>query len=111
RGTDPRGPGVARRARELRVRGEEAVAGVDRLGAGLLRRVEDLVDGEIRLGRETAAEGDGDVRPPRVERLRVDVGTDRDALDAHLARGADDAERDLTAVGDQDAAEHRGAED
>ena len=36
-----------------------------------------------------------------VRRLRVGVGEDRDRFDAHLAAGADDPDRDLAAVGDQ----------
>ena len=35
------------------------------------------------------------------------VGVDGDGADAQLAAGADDAERDLAAVGDEDLLEHR----
>ena len=43
----------------------------------------------------------------RVRGVGVGVGVHRDALDAQLAAGADDADRDLAAVGDEDAVQHR----
>src|SRR5262249_10583719 len=42
-----------------------------------------------------------------VRSARVRVGVDRDALDAELAAGADDANRDLAAVRHQQAPDHR----
>jgi hypothetical protein len=37
-----------------------------------------------------------------VERGSVGVGVDGHRTDAHLAQGADDTQRDLAAIGDQD---------
>ena len=51
RRADPDQPGVDHGLREVGVLGEEAVAGVDRVGAGAAGRVEDLVEHEVRLGR------------------------------------------------------------
>ena len=41
-----------------------------------------------------------------VQRLAVGLGVHGDRLDAELAAGADDAQRDLAAIGDQDLLEH-----
>jgi hypothetical protein len=41
-----------------------------------------------------------------MHRVGVGGGMHGDRLDAHLAAGADDAQRDLAAVGDQDLLEH-----
>ena len=81
---------------------------MDRLGADLLGRGEDFLDRKVALRRRRAAERHGDVREARVQRGAVEVGVDGGDLDAHLARGAQDAQRDLAAVRDQDAVEHRG---
>ena len=42
-----------------------------------------------------------------VQRLAIDIGKDRHRFDAHLAAAADEAHRNLAAVGDQDSLEHR----
>jgi hypothetical protein len=42
-----------------------------------------------------------------VQRILVGLAVDGDGLDAELLAGAQDAQRDLAAVGDQDALEHR----
>ena len=42
-------PGLVAGAREGGVLGQEAVAGMDRLGAGLLRDLEDLLDDQVAL--------------------------------------------------------------
>jgi hypothetical protein len=42
-----------------------------------------------------------------MERVAVDVAVDRDRTDAELMAGADDAERDLAAIGDEDGGERR----
>ena len=49
---------------------------------------------------------DGAIGGRDVRRPRVGVRVHRDALDAQLAAGADDAHRDLAAVGDQQALDH-----
>jgi hypothetical protein len=41
-----------------------------------------------------------------MESTPIHVGIDRDRLDAHLATGADDANRDLATVRDQNPFEH-----
>ena len=82
--------------------GEEAVARVDGVGAGALGDVEELARiCEIALGSGRRTDVEGLVGEPHVQRRAVGVGVDGDGLDAELAAGADDADRDLAAVGDQ----------
>ena len=105
RGPDPRQPGLLDAACELRVLGQEPVARVDRLRLRPQRGGDDLLDVEVALARQRPAEPHGHVREPRVQGGAVEVRVDADGLDAHLARCTHDAECDLAAVGDEDAAE------
>ena len=63
---------------EVGVLGEEAVAGVHRLGAGALDDLEDLLGVEVALGRRLPAEGVGLVGEADVQRVAVEVGVDGD---------------------------------
>ena len=100
-------PGVLDGLREGRPLRQEAIARVDRLGAGVEGGLDDGVDPQVALGRRRRAEADRDVGQPDVGRRGVRVAVDRDGLDAQLAAGADDPDGDLAAVGDQDAPEGR----
>ena len=101
---------ASRQARgKARVLREKAVAGMDRLGAAAPRHVEDLVDVEVRLARRRWTDVVGVVGLAHVQRLAVHVGEDGDRLDAHLAAGANDADGDFAAVGDQNSFEHESA--
>ena len=88
--------------------GEEAVAGVDRLGAGRASGLDDEVGPEVRFGRGRTMQELEVIRLPHVERTRIRLGGNRHCLDAHAARRPDDAAGDLAAIGDQDALEGRG---
>ena len=98
-------PGRGARLGEGRVLGEEAVAGMDGLGAGGPRGGDDLVLVEIALGSGRGPRATAIVGLEHVQRLAVRFGEDRDGDDAHLAAGADDADGDLTTIGDQDLRE------
>ena len=106
RRADERHAHVGDRAGEVGVLGEEAVAGVDAVGAAVADRVEDGVGVEVALGRGLPAERERLVGEPDVQRVAIELGVDRDGLDAELASGADDAHGDLAAVGDQDLLQH-----
>jgi len=101
RRSDERQTGVDDRLCEVRVLGEEAVARMDRVGTAFLRRVDDVVDDEVRLGRRRRPDRVGLVGEADVQRLAIRVGVDRDRADTHLAAGAMDPDGDLAAVGDQ----------
>ena len=57
---------------------------------------------QVALGRRGRSDRVGLVRGAHVKGLTVDVAVDGDRPDAEVAAGADDAERDLAAVRDED---------
>jgi signal transduction histidine kinase len=90
------------RARKIRILGEEAVAGVNRVGAGPLGGGDDLGNDEVGVGAGCAVQTDGFVSKPDVLCVDVLIGIDGDGGDSRVFRGADDANGDFTAVGDED---------
>ena len=92
---------------ELGVLGEEAVAGIDRVGARLLRDADDLVDVEVGADRmPLLADLVGLVGLQPVQRVAVLVRVDRDRAGAQFVCGAERPDGDLAAVRDQDLSEH-----
>ena len=93
---DPGEPGRVDRLREVGALGEEAVAGMNRVGAAL---------GARRAGARAASRYDAIstdlVGRARVQRAGVVGRGDRDGLEAERPRGAEDAQRDLAAVRDE----------
>ena len=88
------------------VLGEETIARVDRLGVRLIDYLEQLVDVEIALRGRAGPEQIGLVSPFDVDRVAIELGVDRDRRDTELFARADDSDRDLATVGDQDLREH-----
>ncbi len=86
--------------------GEKTIAGVDGRGAGAARGGDDGRGIEIGAGALGGADGVGGVGQAHVQRVAVGRGIDRDGADAEAPAGADDADRDFAAVGDQDGFEH-----
>src|SRR5262249_9652050 len=70
-------------------------------------RRDDGVDLEIAVARRRRPDAHRLVRLAHMERVGVRVGVDRDGLDAEPLAGADDAARDLAAIGDEDLRERR----
>ena len=107
-GRSDEGDAVLRcRLGELGVLGEEAVARVDRVGAGLQGDADDLVDVEVGAHRmPLLADLVRLVGLQPVHRVAVLVREHRDGPRAEFVRGAERPNGDLTAVGDQDLAEH-----
>ena len=95
------------RMSERRALGKKPVARMDRLGAGRLAGVNDLVDHQIGLSRGGRPYGDRLIGHFDMERVLIGFRIDGDRLDAHAARGLDDAAGDLATVGDEDLLEHR----
>ena len=106
RRADERDPVLLERRGETGVLGQEAVARMDGLGAGALDRVEQPLDHEIALARRARAEQERLIGALDVRRVAVELRVDGDGRDPELLAGADDADRDLAAVGDQDLGEH-----
>ena len=94
---------------EVGVLGQEAVTRVDRDGVGDLGRADDRRHVEVTVARGRRADADGFVGEQHVLQVAVGRGVHGDGLDAELAAGAQDAQRDLAAVGDDDLFEHRAA--
>ena len=91
---------------EVGVLGQEAVARMDRVGAGDLGRGQDRHRVQVAVGGLGRADADALVGEADMHGRGVGRGVDRDRGDAHLAAGAQDAQRDLAAIGDQDLVEH-----
>ena len=95
---------------EPRVLAEKSVAGVDGVDVGDFRRRDDAVhhaDSSELLGpgpMQMASSARLDVHG-----LVVGLGIDGDRLDAEFLAGADDAQGDFAAVGDEDFVEHAGS--
>jgi hypothetical protein len=102
---DPDEPGVDDGLGEGGVLGEEAVARVDGVGAGLARDVEQLLLDEVALARGGPAEGVGLVGDLDVQGIPVRVGVDRDRGDPAVRARPRDADGDLTTICDQDLAD------
>ena len=85
---------------------QEAITGMDRLRAGALGGIDDLVDDQIAFARGRRADEDRFVRHAHVARAGVGLGIDGDRGDAHATRGLHDAAGDFAAIGDEDLVEH-----
>ena len=105
-GPDEDDAGLCQRARKGLALGQEAVAGMHRLGAGLAAGLDDLVDRQIAFGGGRRPDQNGLVGHFDMERVAVGLGIDRDRLDPHAAGSLDDPAGDLAAIGDQNSFEH-----
>ena len=85
---------------------EEAVARMDRLGAGRQRHGDDPVAAQIGLGRCVPQQPHRLIGHRHMPRAGVGVGMDGDGGEAQPAAGVDDPAGDLAPIGDQDAGEH-----
>ena len=87
---------------ERLVLGQEAVAGVDRVAAGDERRGDDRRGRQVRPARVGRADADRLVGELDRQAVAIGLAVGDDRLDAERPAGAQDAERDLAAVGDED---------
>ena len=86
--------------------GEEAVAGVHRLGAGAPARLDDLLGDQIGFTRRSRAEQHRLVGQADMAGVGVGVRIDSDGAYAHAAGGLDDAAGDFSAVGNKNFVKH-----
>ncbi len=107
RGADPDQAGVDDGLREVGVLGEEAVAGVDGVGAGLGGGVEDLVEDQVRLRGGGSSESEGLVGQLDEQCVGVGLGVYGHAGQARVLRRTDHTDGDLAAVGDEDLGDVR----
>ncbi|MPL84613.1 hypothetical protein SDC9_30578 [bioreactor metagenome] len=106
RGADEGNAVILEHLHEVRVFRKEAIARMDRLGAGDLAGGDDRGDREIALGRRRRADADALVGHAHMHGVAVGGRVHRDRGDPHLAAGADHPQGDLAPVGDQDLVEH-----
>ena len=92
---------------EIGILGQEAVTGMDCLGAGRLGRGDDGLDVQVALDGRRRPDAPRLVGLRHVRRSGIGIGVDRHRGDAHAPRRAHDAAGDLAPVGDQDLSEHR----
>ena len=93
---------------ELRVLGEEAVAGMDGVGAGDLGGGDDARDVEVGFARGGGADADVVVGEAHVQRFAIGFAVDRHRGDPKLPARANHPQGNLPAVGDQHLLEHYG---
>ena len=91
---------------EIGVLAQEAVAGVDGVHVGDLGGADDRRDVQIAQRALGRTDADGLVGEAHVQAVAVGLRVDGDGPDAQVLAGADDAEGDLAAVGDQNLLEH-----
>ena len=84
------------------VLGQEAVAGVDRLGAGIQRGFDDAVAPEIALGGGRGADMHGLIRLAHEGGVGVGVRIDRDRPYPEPSGGTHDPAGDFATVGDEE---------
>jgi hypothetical protein len=102
---DPGQPRVQDGLGEAGVLGQEAVAGVDGLRAGLLGRRQQPGRVEISVRGDRPVQRQGLVGQPGERGALIRVGVDRDGRQAGVAAGPHHPQRDLAAVGNEDALE------
>ena len=106
RGADKAHTGGSTSQRKVCVFAQKTVAGVQRIAALLLRNLQQMC--AIQIGRWAAGtQCDGGICGLHMGCLRIILRIDRKAGNAQFLQGADDAQGDFTAVGDQDFFKHR----
>ena len=86
--------------------GQEAIAGMYRLRAGLLARGDDLVGDKVALAGRRGADMHGLVSQLHKGAARIGIRIDRHRGNTHAARSADDPAGNFAAIGDEDFCEH-----
>jgi len=79
---------------------------MDCVRAGDLGSGDDSRDLQVRIARRRRANAHVVIGEPNMQRLAIGVRVDGHGFDLELTTGADDAQRDLPAVRDQDFLEH-----
>ena len=94
---------------EARILRQEAVAGMNGVGAGDLARSEQRRNIEIAVLRRRRADADALVGEADMHRVGIGGRMHRDGRDTEFLACAQHAQCDLAAIGNQDFVEHRSA--
>ena len=89
-----------------RIFGEKAVARMDGFAAVLQRNLDDLVPAQVGLGGGRRPDQRGGVGQRHMQAVGVGLRIDRHRTNPHLLAGADDADGNLAAVGNQELGKH-----
>jgi hypothetical protein len=92
--------------RQVGALGQEPVAGMNRVGAGDLRRADHRRHVQITVRASRRSDADVLVRKFDVERVLVGLGVHGDRLDAELAARIDDPQGDFATIGDENFLKH-----
>ena len=92
----------------MRVLGEEPITGMNRIDIANLGCAHDAIDFQITFRARRRADADGFIRKLNVQRIDVRFRINRQRANAELFAGANDAQRDLTAIGNQNFLKHDG---
>ena len=106
-GTDEDDPFVRETLGEARVLGQEAEAGMDRLGTRRPAGLDDLVSYQVAGGSRCRADEDALVCHLHGHGVRIGLGIDHHGGDPQPPAGPDDPHGDLAAVGNEDFPEHQ----
>ncbi len=105
-GPDEDDVGLGQRARKGFALGQESIAGMHGLGAGLAAGLDDLLHHQVTFGGRRRPDQNRLIGHFDMERVTVGLGINRDRLNSHPAGGLDDPAGDLAAIGDQNSFEH-----
>ncbi len=108
-GADEDDASLLQRFGKRRILRQKAVARMDRLRTGLLRRLDDLLHDKIGLRGGRWPDMDGLIRHFDMHRVAVGLRVHGHRLDAHPLRGLDDPAGNFATVCDEDFLEHDGA--
>jgi hypothetical protein len=105
---DEHDPGPLARLRQARALGQEPVARVDRVRTDGSRRGHDRLHVEVARGRRWRPKADNLIGEARRHGREIRLGRAQHGLDAQPVAGANDPDRDLAPVGDQQTADNHG---
>ena len=92
--------------RQVGLFGQKTITRMNGVRAAGARGGHDPVRPQIAVACGRGTDRHGDVGKRRVHGLAIGLGINSDGAQSHPPRGADDADRDLAAIGDQECADH-----
>ncbi len=94
------------RCRKFGILRQEAIAGMHRIGTGLIDGGEDIINLQVAMRRGRRADINGLIGFLHMQRVGIRLRVHRDRTDAHLAARAHDTHSNLTTIRNQYFLEH-----